>query len=183
MKLNRTLEFGLFIALFAAATLMAQAPAANPGKMVFIDLDRAMISTKEGKSALDEFQKVYEAKAKEIQDMQAALEKGMSEFQAQQMTLSEEKRDERQVQLDEQSVALNRTKEDHQKSLERKRNSLIKKILNKMQPLIADYAKKNQVKAVFVIQQQMLAYVDESVNITNAIIKLYDEAYPIAGTP
>jgi outer membrane protein len=185
MRLNRILFSAVVLALFMAGVLCAQAaqtapaaPAAGSGNMGFIDLDRAMMSTKEGKKALDEFQKTYEVKAKEIQDKQAALEKSMSEFQAQQMTLSDEKREERQSQLDEQNVSLTRLKEDYQKSLERKRNLLVNMIMGKMQPVISDYAKKRSFAAIFIIQQQMLAYVDTGVDITNEIIKLYDEAHP-----
>jgi outer membrane protein len=179
MKLHSKLLMGLVLSLFMAVSLWAQGAAAAPAKMGFIDLDRAMMSTKEGKKALDEFQKTYEVKSKEIQDKQTALEKAGSEFQAQQMTLSEEKREERQAQIDEQQVALTRLKEDYQKSLERKRNLLISLILGKMQPVISDYAKKNVFSAVFIIQQQMLAYVDTGVDITNEIIKLYDAANPV----
>jgi outer membrane protein len=179
MKLHAKLLMGLLLSLFMTAGLWAQGAAAAPAKMGFIDLDRAMMSTKEGKKALDEFQKTYEVKAKEIQDKQAALEKAGAEFQAQQMTLSEEKREERQVQIDEQQTSLTRLKEDYQKSLERKRNLLVSLILGKMQPVISDYAKKNNLAAVFVVQQQMLAYVDTSVDITSEIIKLYDAANPV----
>lgn len=179
MKLHAKVLCGLVLSLVMAAGLWAQGAAAAPAKMGFIDLDRAMMSTKEGKKALDEFQKTYEVRAKEIQEKQTSLEKGASEFQAQQMTLSEEKREERQAQIDEQQVSLTRLKEDYQKSLERKRNLLISLIMGKMQPVISDYAKKNAITAVFIIQQQMLAFVDTSVDITNEIIKLYDAANPV----
>jgi outer membrane protein len=181
MKLHAKLLCGLVLSLIMAAGLWAQGAAAAPApaKMGFIDLDRAMMSTKEGKKALDEFQKTYEVRAKEIQEKQTALEKAASEFQAQQMTLSEEKREERQAQMDEQQTSLTRLKEDYQKSLERKRNLLVNLILGKMQPVISDYAKKNGITAVFIIQQQMLAFVDVSVDITNEIIKLYDAANPV----
>jgi outer membrane protein len=176
------LSAGLFLAsaLFGTAVLCAQTPA-TPGvsKLAFLDVDRAVVSTQEGKKNLDEFQKAYEAKAKEVQDKQDALNKAMNEFQAQQVTLSDEKREERQSQLDEQTTGLNRLKEDHQKFLERRRAQIINAILGKMQPIIADYAKKNTFTAVFVIQQQMLAFVDPASDITSEIIKLYDTANPV----
>jgi len=172
---------GLLPALIVMATLILQASAQPAGnaKLAFIDVDRAVVSTQEGKRNLEEFQKTYEAKAKEVQDKQDALNKAMNEFQAQQTTLSDEKREERQNQLDEQTTALNRLKEDHQKFLERRRAQVINAILGKMQPIIADYSKKNSYTAVFVIQQQMLAYVDPLADVTNEIIKLFDAANPI----
>ncbi len=169
----------LAFAWIGMTALSAQTPAAPAAsKLAFLDVDRAVVSTLEGKRNLDEFQKAYEAKAKEVQDKQDALNKAMNEFQAQQVTLSDEKREERQSQLDEQTTALNRLKEDHQKFLERRRAQIINAILGKMQPIIADYAKKNSFTAVFVIQQQMLAFVDPVADITAEIIKLYDAANP-----
>ncbi len=173
---------GLVLTLLLSASLWAQAPTAAAGsgsKLAFLDLDRAVMSTAEGKKNLEDFQKAYEAKAKEVQDKQDTLNKGMSEFQAQQMTLSDEKREERQTQLDEQNVALTRLKEDHQKFLERRRTQIINAILTKMQPIIADYSKKNGFTAVFIVQQQMLAFVDPTADITNEIIRLFDQANPV----
>jgi Skp family chaperone for outer membrane proteins len=45
--------------------------------------------------------------------------------------------------------------------------------------IASEYAAANGFDAVFVLNAQPLVYVADSVNITDAVIKLYDERYPI----
>src|SRR5690349_20194847 len=58
----------------ASLTAMAQTPAATPSKICVINLQSAMLSTKEGQAAADTFRtKIEEPKQKELQAKQAEI--------------------------------------------------------------------------------------------------------------
>jgi hypothetical protein len=43
----------------------------------------------------------------------------------------------------------------------------------------ADYAAVNSIDAIFILNNQPLVYIAESAIITDAVIRLYDERFPI----
>ena len=60
--------------VLASGTLMAQTPGATPNKICVVNLQSAMVTTKEGQAAADSFRtKFSEPKEKELQAKQAEI--------------------------------------------------------------------------------------------------------------
>jgi hypothetical protein len=75
-----------------------------------------------------------------------------------------------------------RFQEDTAKEIERRQNANVAKIGQKMQPLIQEFAREKNLSSVIVWSPQMYAYVDESLNLTDEIVRRYDVKYPVAAS-
>lgn len=168
-----------------AAPPAAAAAALNlgPAKLGFINLERALSEVQEGKQLFGELQTYIDQKNKELEDKRNEIAKKEQQLRAQEKTLSDETKIELQKELDERRTQLTRFQEDTAKEIERRQNVNVQKIGQKMQPLIQAYAKDRNLTAIVIWSPQLYAYVDESVNVTDEIIKRYDSSHPMAAPP
>jgi Skp family chaperone for outer membrane proteins len=88
------------------------------------------------------------------------------------------------VELNRRLVATQREFEDKQRiskrDFEAKQQALRIDLGGKLQEVITKYADANRYTAVFVLNPNELAYFAESADITETVIKLYNEKYPVA---
>ena len=155
-------------------------------KLGFIDLERALAETDEGKKEFGELQKFYNDKAAEIKGKQDEVEKLKKQMRDQEKTLNEETKASRQQTITRKERDLERDTEDAQRDFESRRNAAINKIGTKMQPLINGIGKEQNYAAIFVYSQQtpLFAYIDvDKYDITNTIIKRYNAAHPMTAAP
>ena len=62
----------------------------------------------------------------------------------------------------------------------RKQQGLLRELGGKLQEIITKYADQNRYTAVFIFNPNELAYMATSADITDTVIKLYNEKYPVA---
>jgi outer membrane protein len=88
------------------------------------------------------------------------------------------------AELNKRVVAKQREFEDKQRTgkrdFEAKQQALLKELGGKLQELITKYADQNRYAAVFIFNPDQLAYLANSADITDAVIKLYNDRYPLA---
>jgi outer membrane protein len=162
----------------------AAAPSVQSARLGFINLERALAEVQEGKVLFGQLQAYIDKKNQELENQRNDIQKRQDQLRAQEKTLSEETKIDLQKDLDERRTKLTRFQEDTSKEIERQQNANIQKIGQKMQPLIQAYAKERNYTAIVIWSPQLYAYVDESVNVTDEIIRRYDAANPVpAATP
>jgi outer membrane protein len=182
------MEVGKFLAAvacgFAVSTAQAQpAPppqATSPVKIAFVNVERAIASTNEGRvklRALDDWARPRQDEinqlAKELTDLQQAIM--VRQATATQDELSD---------MNRKYITKKRQLEDKQRDAKadfnQRQTALLKDLGGKLQEVINNYAQKNQYTAVFILKSDDLAYLANDADITDIIVKLYNEAYPIA---
>ncbi len=151
-----------------------------PARLGFINLERALTDVAEGKQLFGELQGYIDKKNKELEAMQGDITRKENQLRTQTSTLSDDAKAGLQREIEEQRTRLARFQEDTAKDIERRQNANITKIGQKMQPLIQEFAKEQNLSSVIVWSPQIYAYVDESLNVTDVIIKRYDAKYPVA---
>ena len=82
------------------------------------------------------------------------------------------------------SKALNRGTEDAQAEVEEQQGKIMQELGTKMMTVLTKYATENGFAAILDVsnQQTPVLWAASEVNITNDIVKLYDEKYPLTTT-
>jgi len=188
------------LALFAVAALMASAtfaqttasaPAAPPAsatghvptKVGIIQAQSALVSTKDGQKAMQEFQakleprkKDLERKAAEIRELQDKLQRGgaaMAEAAKLDLTRA----------IDSKTKAYNRDMQDAQDEADQEQRKLLDELSGKMTQVIEKYAQANGYAVILNVSDQNtpVIYASNQVEITKDIIDLYDKMNPSTG--
>ena len=133
-----------------------------------------------GKNAVGALKVKMEAESKKLQEMRQKLNKMESEYDQQKMIWRPEIVEEKEFEI----IRLRRDLENNQKDtsgmLRRAQAKASQQIINDVQDIIDAYAKKNGI--VMVLENSaglnpsggVVAYADDSIDITADIIKLYD---------
>src|SRR6185295_15964677 len=172
--------------ILVSATLRAQAPAGTPTKMCVVNLQSAMLTTKEGQAAADEFrtkfaepeEKKLQAKQAEITDLNDKLQRGAN-------TMSQTAQDDMKRSIDRKSTEYKRSVEDYQFDRDEMQRKLLDDLSAKMQSVIARFAQENAC-AVFMDvtnPNSGIMWISDTADVTRQVVDAYDKAQPSAGAP
>jgi outer membrane protein len=160
------------------ATPPTAAPAAHPTKIGVIQIQSALVSTKEGQKAMQEFQaRVYEPKKKEldrkaveIRDLQEKLQRGGA-------AMAQAAKDDIQRNIDAKTKVYNRDMQDAQDEADQEQRKMLDELGQKMMQVIDKYAQQNSYAVIIDVSnpQTPVLYASNTVDITKDIIDLYDK--------
>jgi len=173
--------------VWASVTLMAQtpAPAPVPTKICVINLQSAMLSTKDGQTAADEFRtKFAEPEEKKLQAKQAEITDLTDKLQRGANTMSQTAQDDMKKSLDRKNTEYKRAVEDYQFDHDEEQRKLLDDLSAKMQSVIARYAQENAC-AIFLDvtnPNSGIMWIADQVDVTRQIVAAYDKAQATAGT-
>jgi len=171
--------------ILVSATLRAQAPAGTPTKMCVVNLQSAMLSTKEGQAAAEEFrgkfaepeEKKLQAKQAEITDLNDKLQRGAN-------TMSQTAQDDMKRTIDRKSTEYKRAVEDYRFDMDEMQRKLVDDLSGKMQSVIARYAQENACAVLLDVanpNSSVVVWVADASEMTGKIVEAYDKAQPSAG--
>lgn len=161
--------------------LRAQSAATAPTRIGVINMQAAITSTAEGKQAGAQLQSQFAPRQAELQTMQKQIEDDQSRLRTGQSTLS----DEEQARLTREYTVLTRTlqrkSQEDQDDFNDAQQDLINRIGRKMVDVLDKYAKDGGYAVVLdsSSQQTPIIYEANQIDITQDIIRLYDQAYPV----
>jgi outer membrane protein len=168
--------------LALALTSTAQA---QQGKFAVINIQGAIISTKDGQKAAAELnaktapkKKELEQKQNEINSLQDQLNKGSN-------TLSDSAKNDLYKNIETKKKSLQREVEDAQADLEADQQKLLQQLGQKILAVIEKYSRDNGITMVVDVssQQTPVLYASPSIDITKEIIELYDKSTAASGAP
>jgi outer membrane protein len=174
------------VAVLGAACLLGNSAVraqAAAGKFAVINVRQAIITTAEGKQASGELQSQFAARQSELENLNKQINDLRQRLSSGQNTLS----DEEKVRLTNQGTRLTQQLERKQNELQEDLNAaqgeVVDRIGRKMMDVLEKYARENGITAVFdsSAQNSPILFAATSVDITQDIIKLYDQAYPGKG--
>jgi outer membrane protein len=170
--------------VLASGTLMAQTPGATPNKICVVNLQSAMVTTKEGQAAADNFRtKFSEPKQKELQAKQAEINDLSEKLQRGANTMSQTAQDDMKRTIDRKSTDYKRAVEDYQFDQEEEQRKLLDDLSSKMQTVIARFAQENGC-AVFMDvtnPNSGIMWISDTADVTRQIVDAYDKTQPSAG--
>ena len=184
-SMSRIILAVLFAALLVPALVLAQAPAESsaaipPAKIAWMDLQTVVFSVDEGKAKFSEVQKFVDDKNKENDTLRNDLDKLKNQLSVQGSKLTDEARADLETQIDEKETALQRFQQDTQKEIENRRVRVTNYLGKQMQAVLEKVAKEKGLNAILFYNSSRDAYVDPALNISEDIIKYYNQMHPVA---
>ena len=142
---------------------------------------QAIVSTSEGKQASAELQSQFSARQAELESMNKKVNDLRQRLQAGQNTLSQEEQGRLTREGETLAKQLQRKQEEYQEDVNAAQQDVIDRIGRKMMDVLERYARENGYATVFDTSAQTspIIYASNQVDVTQDIIKLYDQAYPV----
>jgi outer membrane protein len=165
--------------LLPAASAFAQAAApAGPPRMAVIDFRSAITSTAEGRQVSAELQSQFASRQGELESITKQMEDIQQRAKATERTTSDDERARMQRQYQRLQQQLQRKQEEFQQDLNDAQEDAFKRMGAKMQEVVARYARENGYGVVMDPSQAGVVYYSNTLDVTQDMIRLYDQAYP-----
>jgi outer membrane protein len=187
-SLRKTFQVAIICAacFFTASALRAQGGspgAAVAGKIGVINVRQAIASTVEGKQAGAELQSQFASRQseleglnKQINDLRQRIDAGSGKF-------SQEEQTRLQREGETKARQLQRKQDEYQEDVNAAQAEVFDRIGRKMIDVLDRYARENGYVAVLdtSAQNTPILFASTNIDVTQDIVKLYDQAYPVKG--
>ena len=175
------------VCLLGTAGVQAQTAAgsATGTKVGMLNIRQAIVTTAEGKQASAELQSQFAPRQNELEGLNKQITDLRNRLSAGQTTLSDEEKGRLTQQGTRLAAQLERKQNELQEDVNAAQADVFDRIGRKMMDVLDRYARENGYVAVFdtSAQNTPILYASNNIDLTQEIIKLYDQAYPIkAGT-
>ena len=171
---------GMILIVFCSAPVWSQTPGSIDAKLGFVSALDVLYGTQTGQQQIAEVQAFMEEKQKEYDGLRMELEQLRERYETQQLTLNAQTRAQMQRDIEVDGRELTRFQEDIQVEITRRRDEILANENGKIQNIIGEYAREHGFSVIF-LRSEVQIYVDPSLDITQDIIGVYDERYPVAG--
>lgn len=157
-------------------------PAPLPVRVATIFGQNAIVSTQEGQKASAALTAKFAPKRDEFTRKQAELQTLRDQLKKGQASMSAEARDSLNRTIDAKSREVQRLGEDSQAALEQEEGAMMQQMGEKLQAVIQDYASRNGYALIIDVSlpNGPVLWASPSIDITNEIVRLYDQAHPVA---
>jgi outer membrane protein len=172
-------------AVMAGMAALAAAQSTPPSKPATINVQKAIVSTKDGEKASADLQSKFtprraalEKKREDIAAKEDQLKKGAA-------TMSQDAQARLAREIDADQKAFQRESEDFDADVQTEENKVMQELGGRLMEVLGKYANQNGISLVMDTsnQQSPVIWADPSIDITADIIKLYDLAHPVAAAP
>jgi outer membrane protein len=176
------------VTLTAAYALLAGVASAQtvqaPQKFAVIDMQSALVNTKDGQKAVAELKAKFSPKEQEFQKRQADLQAKQEQYRKTENTISEEAKAALARDIDTMTKNLQRDTDDARQDVDQEQQRVLNVLGQKMMQVLQKYASEKQITMVFDVsgQPNNVLYASNTIDITREIIALYDAA-PAAAAP
>jgi outer membrane protein len=178
--LKKNFAYALFVLGVAA---VAQAQTTAPSKVAIIHIQNAILATKDGQKAQNDLTTKFNPRKEAIQKLQADIAQWQDQLSKGSATMSEEAKTKLMKQIDETKKKGQRDAEDFDADLQQEEGKIMNEIGAKIMDIIIKYCTQHGYSMVVDVSnpQTPVLWADPSTDITNEIVKLYDEAHSGTG--
>lgn len=164
---------------FAFLMLLLVTTPVLAGRIGFVDAEQVVSTVEQGKAKLKELEAWAGPERAKVEQLGARVGEIRQQISSQSAVAAPQVLD--RLREDELNArrAFEDAKRDFERRLDKKQNELLGDIAVKVGTVASDYAKANDFDAIFVLQAQPLIYVADSVNLTDQVIRLYNERFPV----
>ncbi len=166
--------FGVAIVVALAGAAAATAQDAATRRVAVIDVQQVVESSAAGREALARLKKLNDEKVAEGAKMVTELEALQKQLAAQRATLSDERIKSLQKQIEDKQVALERFRDDAQEFLDEARRKELQALEARILPIINEIGREMKLHLIFNKFQSGLVYADDSVDITDEVLKRFN---------
>jgi outer membrane protein len=161
-----------------AAPLFAQTTV--PARVACIDVQKVLTTSTAGKAAYDKLKRLQDERVAKMQKMDEEVKALANELQTKKLSLSEEKQAEMAKTITDKQTALQRYAQDADKEVSEARDKALQELDGKIKPIIDSIGKEMGLAAIFNKFESGLIYASDAIDITETVIKRFNEANPAA---
>lgn len=166
----------------AQSTPSTPAPTAGAGSQIgIINFQLAMTRTQEGQKALQELEARFSPQQQALQQLQEEIRALEEQLRSQARTLSDDARRELLREGEQKQKRFTRLQQDLQDEMQNAQADYINDIGGKMQQVLNRYGRENSLSVIFNVSAQgsNIMQWNPAVDITDEVIQLYDQTYPV----
>jgi outer membrane protein len=167
-----------FVCLLLALAAGAGAQTAPvPTKVGVIDIQDAIMSTREGQKAAAELQSRYDPKRKDLEKKQADIAALSDQYTKGSNTMSEEAKAKLTLDIDQKTKVLNRDREDAAADFQQDSDKILNELGQRFMAVLDKYARDNGYAVLLDVgaQQTAVVWATNGANIKDDIVALYDK--------
>jgi len=158
---------------FIAVVLLSVSTASSAIEIAVVDFQRAATETTEGKAAQERLDAMYATRKSEIERMQGELEAELEDYQARQMILSPQAKQETEESLMRKQQQFEQTYMQYQQEMQQTYYTLLADLDEKLRATVSGIARERKVDLV--IDAQTSIYVGANVpDLTQLLIEKYN---------
>jgi outer membrane protein len=163
----------------AVAALAAPMFAQNaPQRVAVIDVQKVLTQSTAGKTAYDKLKKMQDERVEKAKAMDEELRKLDAEINTKKISLSEEKLTDLQKQLADKKINMQRYAQDADREIGEARDRELQALEAKIKPVIDALGKEMGIAAIFNKFESGLVYASDAIDITDTVVKRFNEANP-----
>ena len=171
-------KFLISIAVAAlAAPMFAQS---TPARVAVIDVQKVLTQSTAGKAAYDKLKKMQDEKVEKAKSMDEEMRKLDTDINTKKISLSEDKLADMQKQLADKRIAMQRYAQDADREIGEARDRELQALEAKIKPVIDAIGKEMGIAVIFNKFESGLVYASDAIDITDTVIKRFNEANPAA---
>jgi outer membrane protein len=161
--------------VFSAGAAQAQV------KIGVIDMQSALLSTKEGQKAVADLKAKFAPKEAEFQKRSQELQSKQDQYRKTENTISEDAKAAMARDIDAMTKTLQRDTEDARADVDQDQQKVLNELGGKMMQILQKYANDKQLTLVLDVsgQPSNILFASSTVDITRDIISMYDNAPPV----
>ena len=170
----KRLETVALFVLIASTGVSNFALAQDSNKLGYVDLQRALMETEEGRKARNDLKKVFDQKQKELDEQQNELKKGMEDLEKKRTLLPADTVKQKETEMQGKLEKIRQTYLRHQQDLQGKEQEATGKIFERMQRIITKIAGAENFTMIFDRVQSGLIFAKPHLDLTNEVIRRYN---------
>ncbi len=182
MKIKNIAVLLIYCLFGAGAPLLAQVegiPVGGDKKIGFLQFALVLEGTEEAKLEIGKVRSYMEGKQADYDSQRTQLEELKKQYLEQERGLNEQTKVEMQRTITDNEKNLRRMQEDIQADISNRRDVLFNRLSGKVQIILNDFATQNNYGAILFVDQ-LQGYFDPSLDVTQEIIRLYNERHPVS---
>ena len=167
MKYFLRFFFGIFIIFYSSSSY-------SENLIVFLDMDKIMLQSKAGKSITTQLEKLHKNNIDAFKKKEEELKNKETAIVSQKNVLSTEEFEKKMNLLRKEANEYRIKRRDLINSLTKKRVDAQTKLINVINPILADYSKKNSISMI--IQKKNIIIGKSELEITGDILEILDKS-------
>lgn len=144
-------------------------------KIGYIDMQKAIQSTKAGQKAKKDLESEYNVKKKELEGKDKDLKKMSDDLEKKSLVLSEEVKGKKQMELREEMLKFQETVAKSQVAIQQRERDLTKPILEKLKKIIDDIGKKESYTVILEKSENSVLWAPSKIDLTDRVVKEFDK--------
>ena len=175
--IKNVFHISCFLMLLAAspALVTTEAWSAPELRVAYVDIQKALELSKSGKKAQKGYEQEVKSAQKELDRKKDKFSKLRGDFEKQRGALKETSRLEREEELLQMERDLKRSFKDSQEKLRRRNTLLVADLVKELRRAVSDVGQKKGFTFIFEKGSQAVLYADSNIDITNEVVKVFDQ--------